>query len=154
MNDPVISLLKTFRTNWTESNPGSSAVNFNLEAPRNEGTWTCTLAALRPPPEAYFTSGARRTNEQMIDLGSQPSRIVHENINVVVHVKKTGTLNAQDVMVKRWNMIEEVRRIVKTQGTAVADVKCYTMGNWQHDDAHTDPNVWLSRGVVTAIYFK
>lgn len=154
MDDPVLLLLKLIRDNWTETDPAKANIDFRLENPDKDKT-APQLCAMRPAPEQYFTTGQRRTSEDAMDIGANPTRYVREAITVIVAVKRVGSANISTVLVTRWEMIEEIRRIIKTYGATVTGVKHYALEGWQHDDfKEFDPTFALSRSTVVAKYFK
>ncbi len=152
----MVSLIKLLHSNWTTSSPGTANVVFDVVMPPNDGADTF-ITCTRPPSETFFTSTQRRTREIPIDIGQSPTRRVEENINVICQINRVGSASVQSLLTTKWNMIEEVRRIVKTfgaDGTSTTDVEAYQMGDWQHDHFNTDPKVGVSRGIIKTLYYK
>ncbi len=147
--------MKLLYDQWTETNPSKTGITWKLDKPdpTKEGN---QLSVLRPPPEEYFTTGQRRTVETPIHLGAQPMHVINEALTVICHVRIVGAdVNKQAALTTRWNMMEEVRRILKTYGTTVEGVKAYQLEDWQADDfGATDPLVAVGKAVVMALYFK
>ncbi len=149
--DPVISLKDLLRDQWTTT-PGTTSVTFQIVHPPTDKGGTF-VAVTRPLPAQYFTSGQRRTQFVRSDIGAQPSGMYYEGIEVECVINKSPD-NKQTILAAKWNMMREVKRIVKTYGaTLVPNVK-YLSGDWQHDDFGSDPMMVVSRGVITAQYWK
>lgn len=88
----------------------------------------------------------------MGNLGASPSGLYRESIEIECQVKSPD--NKQTVLAAKWNMMREVKRIVQSYGGAGTANTKYVNGDWQHDDFGSDPTIAVSRGVVTAIYWK
>lgn len=161
MDDPALLLLDLIKDNWTATNPAAANIDWLLEPPEKTRT-NAQLCVLRPGSDQFFTAAQRRTIERAIDIGANPTRHVREPLTTIIAVKATGTANRQASLQTRWNMLEEVRRIVKTYGTNVQgvetagiNVKAYLMEEWTHDDFKSfDPNFAVSRSIIVAVYFK